>query len=98
MLRLSDDPGADPEVDRIFKTLHERFVEAFPKSGQIVFDGFDTDGCFFWFYFRGPDGNSVRQAVLSQIDEDIIQSGSYFVSNATHYCADPMEGRTDPLA
>lgn len=78
VLRLGNDTGGDFEDDQTFEILHARFTERFPKSGDIRFDGFDTDGSRIWFYFFGPDENTVFAAVSSSLEDCCIRQGSYF--------------------
>lgn len=81
VLRLANKKGGDTEDNKTFELLHERFERLFPKSSDIRFDGFDTDGSFIWFYFLGQDETSVSHAVLSQLQGCRIREGSYFLSN-----------------
>ena len=97
VLQMADENGGDKEDDQTFQLLHDRFRRLFPKSGDIGFDGFDTDGCFIWFYFRGAEEASVRDAILSQLEGCRIRKGSYFLSKATQSVAPPDDGPVTPL-
>lgn len=71
--------GKEAEADeRVFKTLHQRFKAQFPRTANVRFDGFDTDGETVWFYFWGPDAQSVQTAVHAQIADCCLREGSYF--------------------
>lgn len=100
VLRLADDEDGKREDDENFGILHERFKRNFPGTGEsekVRFHGFDTDGSFTWFYFFGPDENTVRVAVLPQLEGCRIREGSYFLSNATKSCAAPHDGVAEVL-
>lgn len=92
VLRLVDDRGGDAEDDRTFKFLHDRFKRFYRIPNEIRFCGFDTDGRFIWFYFRGPSGPVTEREILSQLSCCKIREGSYFLSQATQDTAPPGDG------
>jgi len=92
VLRLANDVGGDENDDRAFEKLRERFKRALPGPCKVRFAGFDTDGIWTWFYFHGPDDQTVRETVLSQLQDCQVREGSYFLSGATQPCAPPNDG------
>jgi hypothetical protein len=92
VLRMANDKGGDEDDNRTFKKLRERFKSVLSGPGVVRFDGFDTDGRWIWFYFHGPDDQTVREAVLSQLQDCQVHDGSYFLSGATQTCAPPNNG------
>lgn len=58
--------------------IHQRFDELFQSPSPVRFDGVDTDGTSYWFYFRGSDVDQIRSAVLGQLHVCEYLDGSYF--------------------
>jgi hypothetical protein len=92
VLRLANNTGGDEEDGGTFDKLHDRFKTALRRSGDVRFAGFDTDRSWIWFYFYGSSDQTVREAVLSQLQDCNIRDGSYFLSAASQPFAPPNDG------
>jgi len=92
VLRLANDKGGDEDDDATFTKLHKRFKDAFRGCRDVRFDGYDTDRSWIWFYFFGPNEQTVREVVLSELRDCKIRAGSYFLSAASQSCAPPTDG------
>ncbi len=67
-----------PSDNRAFAELHRKFRHGCPRSSEVQFDGFDTDGEWVWFYFRGQDAQLAREKVFGLIRDCPITPGAYF--------------------
>ena len=94
VLRLVNDRGGDENDRRTLDQLMKRFKSLSKSQRVLRFDGFDSAGSWFWFYFHGPAEQAVRETVLLQIQDCQIRRGSYFLSAATQSCASPNDGPT----